>query len=100
MYFCKIKDLALLLVCMFYLSPNYCLSQAPSIGLLHKVDDVAQGYTLFSPEGTNKSYFINNCGEKINEWTFTESPGLTAYFLENGNILRAGRDSLEIGIII
>jgi len=39
---------------------------------------------------------INNCGQKINEWTFSEKPGATCYLLGDGTLLRAGKDSLEI----
>ena len=71
-------------------------SQNPTIGLLHLKANVTEGYTLFSPETNNQVFLINNCGEKINEWTFNELPGLTCYLLENGNLLRAGKKALEI----
>jgi len=71
-------------------------SQVPTVGLLYHTDDVSDGYTLFSPEYNTSVYLINNCGEKINEWTFSELPGVTCYLLTNGNLLRAGKDSLEI----
>lgn len=32
----------------------------------------------------------------MNQWEFNENPGATCYLLENGNILRAGKNSLEI----
>lgn len=71
-------------------------TQSPTVGLRHYEDGVTEGYTLFSP-GQNKSvYLINNCGEVVNEWLFSERPGATCYLLENGNLLRAGKDSLEI----
>jgi hypothetical protein len=66
-----------------------------TIGLLHNTVEASEGYTLFSPDSNNSVYLINNCGEAINEWTFTERPGLTCYLLENGNLLRAGQNSLE-----
>jgi hypothetical protein len=71
-------------------------SQTPTIGLLHKTDSVYPGYTLFTPEGSNQAFLVDNCGEKVNVWTFSETPGATAYLLENGNLLRAGSDSLEL----
>lgn len=57
---------------------------------------MSDGYVLFTPEQNKSAYLIDNCGEKINEWTFTEIPGLTCYLLEDGTLLRAGKDSLEI----
>ena len=71
-------------------------SQTPTVGLLFSSNNVYDGYTLFTPEVNNSVYLINNCGEKINEWTFTELPGATCYLLENGTLLRAGKNALEI----
>ncbi|PCI98824.1 MAG: hypothetical protein COB15_05160 [Flavobacteriales bacterium] len=68
----------------------------PNIGLLYSDINVEDGYTLFTPEKNTSTYLINNCGEIINEWTFAEIPGLTCYLLDNGNLLRSGRDSLQI----
>ena len=67
-----------------------------TIGLLYQEDDAYDGYTLFTPEKNNSTYLIDNCGRTINTWTFSELPGLTCYLLENGNLLRAGKTSLEI----
>lgn len=71
-------------------------AQNPTLGLLHFEPNATDGYTLFTPETNNQVYLINNCGEKINEWTFNEFPGLTCYLLENGTLLRAGKSALEI----
>jgi hypothetical protein len=32
----------------------------------------------------------------VRQWTFNEIPGATCYLLSNGNLLRAGKDNLEI----
>jgi hypothetical protein len=70
--------------------------QTTTVGLLNNSINTTQGYTLFTPEMNQNVYLIDNCGYKINEWQFTERPGATCYLLENGNLLRAGKDSLEI----
>ena len=71
--------------------------QTPTVGLLHiNSHEVSDGYTLFTPELNKKVFLVNNCGEKVNTWTFNERPGATCYLLENGNLLRAGKDSLQI----
>ena len=72
------------------------IAQTPNIGVRLYDENVSNGFTLFTPEQNNNVYLINNCGEKVNEWAFNELPGSTCYFLENGNLLRAGKDSIEI----
>ena len=74
---------------------SHLLAQ-PTIGLIQSTPTAFDGYTLFSPEKNENVYLINNCGEKVNTWIFSERPGLTCYLLEDGNLLRAGKDSLEI----
>jgi len=71
-------------------------AQTPTIGLLFSDVNASDGFTLFSPEQNSSVYLINNCGQKINEWTFSEKPGATCYLLGDGTLLRAGKDSLEI----
>jgi len=71
-------------------------AQTPTIGLRFYNEDVTDGYTLFTPINNFHVYLINNCGEKVNEWIFTEKPGATCYLLENGNLLRAGNEMIEI----
>ena len=72
------------------------LSQTPTLGLTYTSDSVSPGYTLFSFDGGQDVYLINNCGEQVNKWSIPETPGLTSYILENGNILITGKDSLYI----
>jgi hypothetical protein len=71
-------------------------SKAQTIGLLYHDNAVSDGYTLFSPLNNNEVFLINNCGEKVNQWTFTELPGATCYLLANGNLLRAGKNNIEV----
>ena len=71
------------------------IAQNPTIGLLYHDNAVSEGYTLFSPQTNHEVFLINNCGEKIRQWTFTEIPGATCYLLPNGNLLRAGKDFIE-----
>ncbi|OBX26046.1 putative secreted protein (Por secretion system target) [Gelidibacter algens] len=78
------------------LTVSFVRSQSPTVGLLFSDNQVTEGYTLFTPEVNQSVYLINNCGEKVNEWTFTELPGATCYLLENGTLLRAGKKALEI----
>jgi len=73
----------------------YSTVYGQTIGLLDYDIEATDGYTLFTPEKNTKAFLINNCGELINQWTFNERPGLTCYLLENGNLLRSGKNYLE-----
>ncbi|HIA06124.1 MAG TPA: T9SS type A sorting domain-containing protein [Flavobacteriales bacterium] len=73
-----------------------CYAQAPNLGLLLAEADASEGYTLFTPGLNTNVYLIDNCGEIVNQWNFSETPGATCYLLEDGTLLRAGTDSLEL----
>jgi hypothetical protein len=81
---------------LFLLFSIFAIAQDPTVGLLYHNSNVSEGYTLFTPEKSTNVYLINNCGELIHQWSFSEQPGATCYLLENGNLLRAGKDSIEI----
>ncbi|MEZ4979723.1 MAG: aryl-sulfate sulfotransferase [Chitinophagales bacterium] len=68
----------------------------PNLGLVYRSQEASLGYTLFTPEANNYVYLIDNCGQVVNQWTFGENPGATCYLLENGNLLRAGKDTIQI----
>ncbi len=51
------------------------------------------GLTLIAPIGSNTSYLIDDLGQNKHQWTSDYSPGLSAYLLENGNLLRTGTDN-------
>ena len=87
--------IAFLLLCTSLLC-NTTISQTPLAGLRDIDYRVTEGYTLFTPETNHNVFLINNCGEVVNEWEFTERPGATCYLLNNGNLLRAGKAGLEI----
>jgi hypothetical protein len=67
------------------------IAQQPTVGLLHNSDEAWVGYTLFSPQGEQTTYLINNGGLLINSWATTVPPGLMGYLRDNGNLVRAGR---------
>jgi hypothetical protein len=67
-----------------------------TVGLVYSQSGISEGYTLFTPERNNTVYLINNCGELVHQWEFYERPALTCYLLPNGNLLRAGQDSIQI----
>lgn len=81
---------------VFYFIFQYTIAQQTTLGLLYHNINVSDGFTLFTPTTNNEVYLVNNCGEVVNHWTFTEFPGATCYLLNNGNLLRAGLNNLEI----
>jgi hypothetical protein len=80
----KIKFLCLILPFAYAIS----FSQT-TLGLLFNDLNVSEGYTLFTPQRNNEVFLMDNCGQKIHQWTFTETPGATCYLLPNSNLLRA-----------
>ncbi|MCB4799892.1 aryl-sulfate sulfotransferase [Neotamlana laminarinivorans] len=59
-----------------------------TVGLIYKTDDVADGYTLFSPIRSTNTYLIDNCGDLVQTWSSDYTPQ-GVYMLENGHILRS-----------
>ena len=85
-----------LLFAVLFSSSFPALGQTPTIGLRVNQGIGNGGYTLFSPEKDTIVYLIDECGQIANQWGFAERPGATCYLLPNGDLLRAGKDSLEI----
>lgn len=73
----------------FFFAASFFIAYAQTtVGVLSSTDEVFEGYTFFSPFSGTKSYMVDNCGHLINEWDRGTRPGLAAYFLENGLMLR------------
>ena len=72
-----------------------CLSAAVAqntVGLTQYTAGNANGYVLFSPMTSTKTYLIDKCGEKVHEWnTSTYNPALSSYLLQDGTLLRTGQ---------
>ena len=64
-----------------------------TIGLFTNTPESFDGYTLFGPQYSKETFLINNCGEKVHSWTSQYLPGLSSYLLEDGTLLRAGRQT-------
>ncbi len=64
------------------------LHAQPTLGVTRYEEGSLEGYTFFSPFSGRKAYLIDNCGRLLNEWERGTLPGLSAYFLENGLMLR------------
>jgi hypothetical protein len=63
-------------------------ADSTTIGLLQNDSAAFIGYTLFAPLMSNFTYLIDNKGRLVHSWRSSFRPGLSAYLLENGNLLR------------
>jgi hypothetical protein len=62
----------------------------PKLGLLINEPKACQGYTLLAPSNSTSTYLIDMEGRVVNSWKSDCNPGLSAYLLPNGHLLRAG----------
>ena len=71
------------------ISNNHVMSQN-TVGLI--LNDSTQsynGYTLFAPNLAKITYLIDNDGNLVHQWESNFIPGMSAYLLEDGHLLRA-----------
>jgi hypothetical protein len=89
------KNLSVCLLLLFFAClPAALMAQTRTVGKIYFDDSLAyQGYTLFTPNQSNKTYLIENCGLEVHQWTSPYQPGMIAYLRKDGLLLRAGRDS-------
>ncbi|MBP6334966.1 MAG: aryl-sulfate sulfotransferase [Bacteroidia bacterium] len=76
---------------LFLNLPLCTIAQLPTVGLIQNDSTSFNGYTLFAPNTYNKTYLIDNCGNTVNTWQSLYSPGMSAYLLEDGTLLRTAR---------
>ena len=67
---------------------NIGLHAQATVGVITKTEEALDGYVFFSPFSSTKAYLVDNCGNLINEWDRGTRPGLSAYFLDNGLMMR------------
>ena len=67
---------------------NTSLAGQNTLGIITNEDEALASYTFFSNFSGTDAYLIDNCGRLINKWDRNHRPGLAAYFLENGMMLR------------
>ncbi len=72
----------------FLLFQSSLLCQTRTVGTIINEEGALDGYTFFSPFSGTKAYMVDNCGQLVNQWDRGTLPGLAAYFLENGLVLR------------
>lgn len=57
-------------------------------GLIQNSPDSFKGYTLLNPMMSSTTYLIDNEGRIVHQWN-CDTPGMAAYLLPNGHLLRA-----------
>ena len=72
-------------------APALSQSTGNTVGLTYTSPSVSPGYTLFAPGGSRNTYLIDLQGRLIQRWTSTYFPGMAAYLLEDGHLLRSAR---------
>jgi len=70
-------------------------TQNPTVGLLFYDVQATDGYTLFAPGGSTKTFLIDNCGYIVKEWNCIEIPELSVYLLDDGSLLRVSDNLIE-----
>jgi hypothetical protein len=63
----------------------------PVLGLLLHEAKACPGYTLLAPSTSTSTYLIDMQGRVVRTWKSDYIPGLGAYLLENGHLLRTGQ---------
>jgi hypothetical protein len=74
----------------------------PTVGLIYNDNTQSySGYTLFAPNTSKFTYLIDNEGRLVHQWESEYVPGLSAYLLEDGHLLRsAAIESADPGVSI
>lgn len=71
---------------------QFSISAQNTVGLINYQAGNSDGYILFSPMTSTKTYLINKCGEKVHEWnTSTNRPALSCHLMTDGSLLRTGK---------
>ena len=61
-----------------------------TVGLFTRTSASRDGYILFAPTGSTTTYLVDKCGKLVHNWPNSHRPGLSAYLLPDGTMLRTG----------
>jgi hypothetical protein len=61
---------------------------AQTTGLFFNDPAASDGYVLFAPNTSTATYLIDKDANVVNQWVSNYSPGLAAYLLEDGSMVR------------
>ena len=77
-----------LILTVFLLFTSVNIYSQKTVGVINTSEEVLPGYIFFSPFSSTNAYMIDHCGHLVNRWDRGTNPGLAAYFLDNGLMLR------------
>ena len=81
---------------LFFLSlllPANAHADEATVGWTQGGEGALDGYTLFAPMRSTTTYLVDMYGREVHSWESTRQPGLSAYLLDNGDLLRPGKVS-------
>jgi hypothetical protein len=85
-----------IIVALLFMTSSFFAQTNQTMGLFMNSEESFNGYTLFAPISNETTYLINNCGNEINSWESNYRPGMMAYLLEDGCVIRSGQISSNI----
>ena len=66
---------------------------APPRGLIQASEGAVDGYTLIAPLRSTTTWLVDMQGEEVHRWESKYNAGNSAYLLEDGSLLRCGKDT-------
>ncbi len=67
----------------------HAASAQNTLGTLLNTANSFDGYTLLAPVGSTETFLLDNCGQVVQSWESAYRPGLAAYLLPNGDLIRS-----------
>jgi arylsulfotransferase ASST len=64
---------------------------SPKFGVVVREPKAWEGYTLIASTNSTSTHLVDMAGRVVRTWQSDCLPGLSAYLLENGNLLRTGQ---------
>ncbi|MGC4115056.1 MAG: aryl-sulfate sulfotransferase [Myxococcales bacterium] len=80
--------------------PTACPYSGPdrTVGLIECTEGAYQGYTLFAPIWSSRTYLVDMLGRVVHTWQAAYLPGMNLQLLENGDLLRSAHKSMFGGL--